>query len=199
MYHIRDLSLVESPTDNRDYVAESIYAETMKVPNSYDLRKKLPPVREQGSQGTCAAQSASCMKEYQERKDINLKGWLSPQFVYNFRENQDSSGMYLRDVMKILHKRGICKESEYPYGSQGQPCPFVTENAKNYVIKSYAKVHTIHGLKKALITNGPCIIAFPVYNKGTRMWDAFSKRSNTAWWSCNDSCRLQHSRFHYTK
>ena len=110
------------------------------------------------------------MKEYQERNDVSLKGWLSPQFVYNFRQNQGSSGMYLRDVMKILHKRGICRESEYPYGSTEPPCPFVTENAKNYVIQSYAKVHTIDGLKKALISNGPCIIAFPLYNKGMRMW-----------------------------
>merc|ERR1711918_21674 len=29
---------------------------------------------------------------------------------------------------------------------------------------------TIDGLKKALVTNGPCLIAFPVYNYGQYMW-----------------------------
>ena len=39
MYHIRDLSLVESPTDSRDYIAESIYTENYHIPKTYDLRK----------------------------------------------------------------------------------------------------------------------------------------------------------------
>lgn len=170
MYHIRDFSLCESPSDSRDYIGESIFPEMLKVPRSLDLRSKLPPVRDQGSQGTCAAQSAACMKEYQERLDIGFKKWMSPQFIYNFRSNTDSSGMYLRDVMKILHKRGICPESEYPYGTLDAVCPFVAENAKNHIIKNYASIKSILGLKQALVQNGPCIIAFPVYNKGTRMW-----------------------------
>jgi len=166
---MRDITLVESPSDSRDYVAESIFPVNLKLPRSLDLRKKLPPVRDQGNQGTCAAQSAACMKEYQERLDIGFKSWMSPQFVYNFRSN-DGSGMYLRDVMKILHERGICNEDEFLYGNHGKPCPFVEENAKNHKIKAYASIKSIEGLKKALVQNGPCIIAFPVYNKGMRMW-----------------------------
>ena len=73
------------------------------------------PVRNQGSQGTCYAQSAACMKEWQEKKDINSSDYFSPQFIYNNRINQDSSGMNMRDLMKILHKTGCCYESDYPY------------------------------------------------------------------------------------
>lgn len=169
MYHMRDFTLVQSPSDTRDYIGESIFPTNLKTPKTLDLRSKLPPVRDQGSQGTCAAQSAACMKEYQERLDISFKSWMSPQFVYNFRSNE-GSGMYLRDVMKILHKQGICSETDYPYGSHTAPHPFVVENAKNHTIKAYASIKSVDGLKKALYKNGPCIIAFPVYNKGTRMW-----------------------------
>jgi hypothetical protein len=71
MYNTRDFSLVVSPIDNRDYIAESIYPKTLSIPKSLDLTKKLQPVRDQGNQGTCAAQSAACMKEYQEYIDID--------------------------------------------------------------------------------------------------------------------------------
>ena len=36
-------------------------------------------------QGTCFAQSAACMKEWQEKRDIGLNEYLSPQFFYNQR------------------------------------------------------------------------------------------------------------------
>ena len=36
-------------------------------PESLDLTCDLPPIRNQGEQGTCAAQTAACMKEYQEK------------------------------------------------------------------------------------------------------------------------------------
>lgn len=72
--------------------------------------------------------------------------------------------------MKILHKIGICPETVYPYGTFDGIAPEIFEIAKNHVIKSYASINTIEGLKQAIYRNGPCIIAVPVYNYGSRMW-----------------------------
>ena len=114
------------------------------------------------------------MKEWQEKKDINLTRHLSPQFVYNLRENK-GEGMYGRDVMRILSKIGICLELDYSYGRK-EEIDEILENeqlikkANNFKIKNYARINTIDGTKKALMQNGPCLICFPVYDHTTEMW-----------------------------
>jgi len=170
------LNLVQSPVDERDWVAEQIYsarsvATSIKLPQTFTLVPQLPPVRDQGPYGTCAAQVASCMKEWQERKDVKFTSYMSPQFVYDNRINSSTSGMYARDVMSILKNKGICPESMYPYANTTrQLTESVISTAKQYVIKSYASITTINGLKTALVTSGPCFIAFPVYNTGKTFW-----------------------------
>jgi len=165
------LNLEPSPIDERDWIAESIFPPISdSFPSKLDLRDDMQPVRSQGNQGTCAAQTASAMKEWQEHQDVNLNEYLSPQFVYDNRCNPDSSGMYARDVMKILNKVGICKETTYPYGKSMNITDEISKEALKFLIKSYAQINTIDGLKTALVKSGPCFIAVPVYNYGPRMW-----------------------------
>ena len=162
-----------SPFDKRDWMAETIYSENIQLPETVDYRFQLHAVRNQGLQGTCAAQTAACMKEWQEKKDVDFNQYMSPQFIYNNRENQISEGMYGRDVMRILSNLGSCSEKSYPYHRIDVPEGIdkkVYDEAKNYKIKSYAQVNTIDGLKKALYVNGPCYISFIVYNNGIKMW-----------------------------
>ncbi len=114
----------KQPTqDNRDYIFENVRIASYGTNNTCDYRNELLPVRNQGSQGTCYAQTAACVKEWQEKK----REYFSPQFIYNNRDywnnnKQDGEdinedyGMEGRDVMKILRKRGICEEKLYPYG-----------------------------------------------------------------------------------
>tara|TARA_B100001094_G_scaffold327518_1_gene385932 strand:+ start:7495 stop:8247 length:753 start_codon:yes stop_codon:yes gene_type:complete len=168
-YRKYELNLEKSPDDSRDWVIESIMKQNF-YPDGWDLRFDLPKIRDQGRYGTCAAQTAACMKEWQEKKDIQYSGYMSPQFVYSLRENKNSPGMYCRDVMKILSNNGICTEDEFPYETLGEPSEQIIEKAKNHIIKGYAKINTVEGLKKALYKYGPCLIAVPVYNKGKMMW-----------------------------
>lgn len=166
-------NIVPSPKDDRDWNSEAIFDTTVKLPKRFDMRHRLTEPRNQGYQGTCAAQVAACMKEWQERKDVDFSGHMSPQFIYNNRQNQMSTGMYGRDVMNILKNIGCCSEEAYPYerlelASEIDQKYYV--EASNYKIKSYARVNTIDTLKRALITNGPCYISFPVYNYTNKMW-----------------------------
>lgn len=172
-----------SNTDDRDFIYEELINTSDKLPNIVDYRNELQPVRNQGNQGTCYAQSAACMKEWQEKKDYNLNEYLSPQFFYNNRdymnddikENDGDNGMTGRDVMKILKNIGICKESEYKYDDNNRNDNYnnipksIKENALKHRIKSYAKVNTIEGLKNDLYYNGPCLIAFPVYGNESNL------------------------------
>lgn len=166
------LGALPSPIDIRDYLLEAVVPDK-EVPDFLDLRDGLLDVRDQGRQGSCSAMTASCIKDWQERKDIELKEYTSPQFVYNNRKNQTSSGMFPRDTMKILQNMGICLEKEYPYGKlepKEKISKKVYKSAINFAIQSYARVDTVKGLKKALLDFGPCYMSVPVYNYGDRMW-----------------------------
>ena len=161
-----------SPPDERDWNAGNIYKKNIINP-ILDLRDDLPPIRDQGNQGTCAAQTATCMKEWQEKQDYNFTEYMSPQFIYNNRVNQQTEGMYGRDVMRILSKIGSIEETIYRYGKIESVNSINKElytRALSHKIKNYARINDIDNLKKALSINGPCYIAFPAYNSGVKMW-----------------------------
>jgi C1A family cysteine protease len=172
------LNIEKSPVDKRDFVAETIYPDDVFIPDELDLRPFLQPVTNQGPQGTCSAQVAAVIKEYQEFKLMGLKGKegkMSPQFVYNLREEPDYQGMTPRETMKILQKTGICREVIYPYGIVEYPNIMPQDafkDAANFTIEAYAQINTIEGLKKALVKDGVCYICFPVFNESPRMWKA---------------------------
>lgn len=164
------LDAIPSPVDIRDWRAETIYPKLVRVPASLDLRSDLQPIRDQGSQGSCVAQVGACMKEWQELKNVGFEDHMSPQFIYNSRQDPSTAGMYARDLMDILRIMGIVPEDLFPYGYSGKPSKELYEQAKNFIIKHYAQVNTIEGLKTALSKNGPCYGTFPVYNYGSRLW-----------------------------
>lgn len=170
------MNAYRSPSDRRDWIAESIYPakDELKLPKELDLRKDLQPIRSQGKQGSCVAQAGSCMKEWQEKQDVGLNEYFSPQFIYNYRSIYPKSGMYGRDLMKILTEKGCCREIYFPYGTdkdKNDTSTIAKRDALNYKIKSYALVNTIDGVKKALYKNGPCVILLPTYpDAGNTFW-----------------------------
>lgn len=163
------LPVKPSPLDGRDWKASAIYPK-ITLPETLDLRPTLFKVRDQGDQGSCVAMAGACMKEWQEIKDVQMAEYMSPQFIYNNREDTAEEGMYLRDLMQILQKMGDCLEELWPYGRLDHPSEEAYDNALDYLILNYAQVNTIDELKTALYKNGVCVIAVPVYNYGIRMW-----------------------------
>jgi len=157
-------NLEKSPTDPRDFMLEAIYPNIVVLPETYDMRSQLQTVRDQGQQGTCSAQTAGAIKEWQEKIDVQFDEYMSPQFVYNLRTNQQSEGMTPRDTMEILYKIGIVPEKSYPYGTFKKITAPLLKEAEQFKIQGYAQINTIDSLKKALFANGPCYIAFPVYD-----------------------------------
>ena len=174
------LNVKPSPDDKRDFIFSSHnYNNIENKPTILDLRSELNPIRNQGLQGTCYAQSAACMKEWQEKRDYNLNEYLSPQFFYNNRFNvydndkNNDEGMFGRDVMKLLKNVGICYEKNYPYGlieKKDQIKNELYEEASKHKIKAYARIYTVEDLKESLFKNGPCLIAFPAYNSYSEFW-----------------------------
>lgn len=173
------INLKPSKNDNRDFKCENIMFRkgrfNFNLPEIYDLSKYLLPIRDQGNQNSCVAMTAACIKEFQEYFDSlqKKKLYFSPQFIYNNRKNQKTEGMTIRDLLKILQKKGCCLESTYSYGNIESPKKipyYVYEEASKHKIKNYFRIDTIIGLKNALINYGPCLIAFPVYNNKKYFW-----------------------------
>ena len=169
-------NLKKSPEDLRDYVFKGGDEE---LPDVVDYREQLQNIRNQGKQGTCYAQTAACVKEWQEKKDYGFDEYFSPQFVYNCRENKYDSisdndeGMTGRDVMRLLKNMGICSEKKYPYGKiedKNEIPQEIYDEAKQHLIKGYAKITSLESLKKSIFLNGPCLGGFPVFNFGPQFW-----------------------------
>jgi len=168
--------IIPSPHDSRDYIYENIQNLSRSVIDTIDLRNKMLKPRNQGNRGTCAAFAASAIKEYQERIDINLQEYISPEFIYFHRQNKPNPGMFCRDVMKILKNYGSVKETSLPYATT-EPLEIskdILKEAESFKINSYASITTIEGLKDALINHGPCLISFPVYSGSPEFWRASS-------------------------
>lgn len=167
------LDAQQSPADARDFQAESIFPSDLSLPDTFDPRKDLLPVRDQGVQGSCVAEASAAIKELQEKKNVGFNDYFSPQFVYNNRSNQEGEGMYPRDSMNVLYKRGIVAEEDYPYGKRERPEQIsadILKEAANYRVKGYAYVNTIQTLKAAIYRGGACAFTVACYNNGTTMW-----------------------------
>ena len=168
-------NLQKSPVDPKDFMLESIYPDSVVLPKVWDLRKDMQPIRDQGQQGTCSAQTAAAMKEWQEKVDIKFGAYMSPQFVYNLRTG-GGEGMTPKDTMEILYKIGIVPESIYPYETIKKITDKEFRLAQYYKILGYAQINTLDALKKALYANGPCYAGFYVYNPDSmEFWKPTSK------------------------
>lgn len=173
---------LKSPIDPSDYIYEHLAhgppgTYQCKFPDEYDLRPWARPSRNQGSRTTCAAFTASTIKEIHAAKENGFDEWMSPEFVYYHRKNKNTNGMYGRNVFQILQKIGCVPESKYPYfNNETAPAPDdeLYKFAAQYKIINYARVTTIEGLKRALLELGPCYLLLPLYETRPQFW----RRSN---------------------
>jgi C1A family cysteine protease len=157
-------NVIPSPVDNRDVTVEAVYYGHVELPEEYDIRPLLRPVKDQGTQGSCSAQVAALIKEYHEKKELNIDKDMSVQFVYNSRSNRHTEGMTPRDTMNILHNIGIVPEKIYPYGTRDRISKSMLDAAANLRIEAYGRVETIIASKMTILGNGPLYFALPVYN-----------------------------------
>ena len=172
-----------TPTDKR--MKNNIYGSS--VPRSLDLRSRMKPVRDQGSEGSCVAFSSCAMKEFQEAKEGTFVDYFSPWFIYLQREDITHPGMNLKNALDILKTNGVCSEVDFPYekaASKNEISSAIYATAKKYAISDYALVETINELKSALTERGPCLIAFICYNSSPTFW----KQANPSETSLGGHC-----------
>ena len=190
-----------SPEDKRDYKyqnrlrAKSVSIEKTDFPSKFLLVDSLLKPRNQGSIGSCAAQTAACVVEALNFEQYGTRDYMSPSFVYGLRYTRpDDAGMYMRNVCKILHAVGMVKEETLSY--QFAPTCQIADpwrdgwdeetlgkipnikEAQSYKIGEYRSVaQDVQEMKAALHSEkAPLMIAVPVYIRHSedtyrnRMW-----------------------------
>ncbi|MBN3040356.1 MAG: C1 family peptidase [Candidatus Omnitrophica bacterium] len=163
------LGCIKDKFDGRDYLMRA-YLPVVKLPKKIDYTSKLSPVRDQGQEGTCVGfATASGMKEYQELLDYSKLVILSPRFLYSECKKIDGmpeeEGTTIRAAMKVLDKKGICREKFWPYVSRkkGKAKRGAVSDAKKFRILSYARILNLSELRMSLATKGPCVIGVEVF------------------------------------
>lgn len=138
-----------------------------KLPAIVDLRKKMPPIYNQGELGSCTANALCALAGYN-----NLSFFGSRLFVYyNERVLQNSvnfdSGATLEDGINSLKKQGICKEKLWPYDITKftvRPTENCYDNARKHLTLQVTNVmNDITSIKTSLFRGYPLIVGIMIY------------------------------------
>lgn len=123
------------------------------IPDEYTYEDNLPKVLDQGTEQICVPCTVSSYLNWKENlKDGSVKdNNISLKEIYKSRSNY-GDGMTYKDALSFLKHKGV------------------SSNAGNLKINSYGRVMSKITLKHALIMNGPCFGALPVYSDRDKFW-----------------------------
>ena len=165
--------------DHRIAVSRRITRMTAMVaqllPPFLSYRSKMPPVTDQGSEGTCVA--FACIDgehEYQEM--VEWQAWKNLSVRHAYQEakkidNVPGEGTYIECLMQVLKDKGVAPEYCWPYIAgvvQPPVCKDLDAQAAPFKILDYWLITSgnvdIQAIKESLVANGPCVAAVEVYS-----------------------------------
>lgn len=124
------------------------------LPESYSYKRDLTGVLDQGNHSICVPCSISANLNWR----INLKDGkkrdnnISLFEIYNSRPD-NTDGMCFKDAFSFLKKKGV------------------KSNKGRIKISSYAMIVDMASLRGAVVSNGPCFAALPVYSSREDFWN----------------------------
>lgn len=165
MATIRKLMTVLSPLDVRDYKI----AAAADLPETFEL--PMPPVKNQKSTNSCVAHACSTLVEYFNKLQESNTNSFSTEFIYGYRPAgyYVGEGMYLRNALNTLRKRGDCRLEKLPGNNEyAQAMANVEANIDELLevafpnrISTYFRLNSIEEIKTALYKYGPVVVSLP--------------------------------------
>ena len=158
------------------------------LPSSWDWRNLNgvnwePPIRNQGSCGSCWDFSAVGAVEGTYNIEQNLPGAntdLSEQAIVSCGSGGTCAGGWNDWALEFIKNTGVCDEACFPYQAADVPCTKCSDSAsRTWKINSYVGLGSDFELKKALVCTGPlsvCMTWLPHcigivgYNDATGYW-----------------------------
>jgi C1A family cysteine protease len=159
--------------DGRDLLFAPPAKVVAELPKRVDLRKKCPPVYNQGQLGSCTANAIGAALEFDQIQQKVEAFTPSRLFIYyNERVMEGTvdsdSGAQIRDGIKTVAKQGACRESPtWPYKigkfDDKPPKTAYTEAKKHQAIQYLRLTQALSQLKGCLASGFPFVFGFAVY------------------------------------
>ena len=129
----------------------------MKMPAAYSYKASLPEVLNQGSDPICVPCSISSFINWNINVTNNINNAedhkIDLRSIYKSKTTPGNDGMTFKDAFKFLRNTGV------------------NTNIGIYKIGQYFKMGSIIQVQQAIICNGPCFGALPVYSDNWEFWD----------------------------
>lgn len=153
------------------------------LPQTVDLRAKLPAVRNQGNRGTCVAHAAAAVREFLTGAS-STGADLSEQFLYWACKQRDGHpsdfGTWIKVAMAVLQDTGVCPEPVWSYNravivnneGQGPPPANAQTQAAPFKVISTKKLEArwLQGLKEALADGQPVAFSVSIFQSWQSPW-----------------------------
>ncbi|MFL5936991.1 MAG: C1 family peptidase [Gaiellaceae bacterium] len=158
--------------DARDFLYSAPEAVLMELPTKVDLRRKCPPVYDQGQLGSCTGNAIAAAYQFDQRQQ-KLKDFMpSRLFIYyGEREIEGTigvdAGAMIRDGLKVVAKLGVCSEDTWPYNIAKftkRPPKKAYQEALTHQALVYRRItNRLHQLQGCLAQGYPFVFGFTVY------------------------------------
>lgn len=166
---VSTLNQEEDPKDDRDYVfglSEKI------LPDTSSLMDYCPPIKNQGSIGSCGGFAFGAAYEIlKKKKDYRYLWDVSELFIYYCARGfqgweQKDSGIYLRDGCKALVKFGASLELFHPYVAKNlakYPSWMASFAGRATKAKTYYRCYSTGSIMEAVAQGFPVVFGMYVY------------------------------------
>lgn len=155
--------------DSRDHIA--ISAPPGRQFQSIDLRAWMPPIRDQGQEGSCTAFAGTRLLSWLFNRFKKQELIFSPQFLYRAEriiegDTEQDNGAQSRTMMAVMCDTGVCLESSLPYSDSGWKIPTThtqLAEAQQYRIGAFHRIPDLDTLRSVLNSGYPASLAITVY------------------------------------
>lgn len=183
----RRYGYIPNAPDHRDFGAARLHFAPSLRFSEHFLDEWLGPVRDQGDEGSCTAQSSAGDQDFQLRhydprfKDKpELTPVMSAQFIYrlsrvkNGTQNQDS-GSDGRTTCQVLNEFGTCTEKSWPYVAgdiMREPTTEQLAEAATFKSGAYHFLYTVDDMKS-------CIASEYCFRLGFAVFESFEEKTGS--------------------
>ena len=159
--------------DHRDLLYAAPMSVMRQLPTKIDLRKKCPPVYDQGALGSCTANALAGAFQFEQKKQAIPNFVPSRLFIYyNERVLINSvlsdSGAFIRDGIKTMNSQGVCNEKDWPYiipQFATKPPLALYKKAETNQVLTYMRLNNanLNQLQSCLSEGFPFVFGFTVF------------------------------------
>ena len=169
---VRRYGWIPDQPDQRDHLYAVPPQFLTALPPRVDLRRRCPPVYNQGQLGSCTANAIAGAIEFDQMKQ-KLPAFVPSRLFIYYNERviehtvRSDSGAQLRDGIKTVASVGACPEPEWPYNIAKfatKPPQRAYRDAKLDRAVSYQSiVQDLSQMKGCLASGDPFVFGFTVY------------------------------------